>query len=38
MGRLHGALGNDNYIQGFQSASVNGGHLHRWECNIDMDP
>jgi len=39
MGRLYGALGKDkNYVQDFQSASLNGRHLHRWECNIDMDP
>jgi hypothetical protein len=39
MGWLYGALGKDkNYVQDFQSASVNGRHLHRWECNIDMDP
>jgi hypothetical protein len=39
MGGLCGALGNDkNYVQDFQSASVNCRHLHRWECKIDMDP
>jgi hypothetical protein len=39
MDGLYGAHGKGkNFVQDLQSADVKGRHLHRWECNIDMDP